>query len=74
MSSTVFKYAVDWVLPGYSGVQVGRSYWVSNLAYAADVTIFGSICEAIQQAFICVYEQVHAVSSKKNTTKTKAML
>lgn len=59
---------------GYSQFQIGRSCWVSNLAYTNDITIFEPVSGAIQQKPICINKQAYAVPVRASAFKTQMML
>ncbi len=77
LSPTLFNYIIDWILgqalQDYSGVQVGATVHVSDLAYADDIVILSSSYSEMQGLLEAVNRHAAAVYMRINASKTKVM-
>ena len=77
LSPVLFNYAIDWVLnhalSSSPGVQVGRGFFLTDLAYADDVVVLGPSFPEVQSALDNVVQFAGMIGLEINAAKTKCI-
>ncbi len=73
MSPTLFTYAIDFLLRGSQGVQVGEYLYLTDLTYADDIALLGDRAEAVQDALNNCDRVAKVVGLRINASKTMVM-